>query len=177
MSEIDNAVAATLEVHQAGGTAQGAAVPPAVPGQGVASQNGHVDVSPLDLPSRVVTIPAGGVSWGKKTTWMELPGEYAGMKVQVWVNYPSDFDTQIGSRDNDNIRNACKRIFLAHNSWVSPEEAEAAAREGRPPVPLSPPTTDEFWEQIPNELAASMLLLLNRETLKLPKSLLNQDRS
>lgn len=175
MSEIDNAVAQTLQAQQAGGTGQGAAVPPAVPSPGLTGQNGHADISPLDQPSRVVTLPSG-VSWGKKCAWMDMPGEYAGMKVYVWVNYPNDFDTQISSRDNTLIRDACKRIFIEHNGWTSPEEVEAASRENRNPVPLSQPTTDEFWEQIPNELAGALILLLNRETMKLPKLLMEKNR-
>lgn len=180
--EVNRAVAETIhDAQQAGGTGQAVPVPPPMPTPGANGQNGAANDGGRGVGetvhSSVVTVPTGGVTWGKKTAWMDMPDEYAGMKIRVWVNYPNDFDAQIGSRDNKIIRETVKQIFIEHNGWITPEEYEKAQRENRAPVPLPPPTTDEFWELIPNDLAGAMLLLLNRETLKLPKSLMEQNKA
>jgi hypothetical protein len=178
LDPVSHAVSQTMqEARQAGGTEQGGSLPPLSSTQAATGQNGHVDDGRRAVPSQVVTIPTGGVSWGKKTSWIDMPDEYAGMKIRIWVNYPADFDVQIQSRNNDIIRATLKQIFLEHNGWTDPEEVAKAAAEGRTPVPLPPPTTDEFWNGIPNELAGALMLLVNRETLKLPNLLLKQNRS
>lgn len=143
------------------------------------SPNGSsVDVSPQALPPPLVKhLPGGGVSWGKKLVWMEMPEGYEGMKVRVWVNYPNKFDTDIQSRDNEVMRSALKLIFLEHNGWVTPEELELAEVQGRTPIPLASPTEDQFWFDAPNELVGAMILLLNRETVKLPNSMMARNRS
>ena len=180
--EVGRAIAQTsYDAQQVGGTGQGATVPPTPSTPPLPGQNGHVNdgglARPDVVPSGVVTIPTGGVTWGRKSTWMEMPDEYAGMKVRVWVNYPNDFDNQMSSKDSKIIRDAAKQIFLEHNGWVTPEEYELAQKENRTPRPMPQPTTDEFWELVPNELAGALLLLLNRETLKLPNSLMKKNRS
>lgn len=176
---VRDAVTQTMQdARQQGGTEQGGSSPLPLSAQ-AASVNGGAanDGGRGSAHSSVTTIPTGGVTWGKKSAWMEMPGEYAGMKIRVWVNYPNDFDSQIGSRDQKIIRDAVKQIFLEHNGWVTPEEYEKAQSEGRSPVPMQQPTTDEFWELIPNDLAGALLLLLNRETLKLPKSLMEESKT
>lgn len=147
----------------------------------LAGQNGAVDDgreyhTEVSAP-QVKHLPGGGVSWGKKLAWLPMPLGYEGMSVRVWVNYPNKFDTDIQSRDQEVMRSALKRIFIEHNGWVTPEELELAESEGRAPCPMSAPTTDVFWEEAPNELVGAMILLLNRETIKLPNSLMQNRRS
>jgi hypothetical protein len=175
---VGEAVTQTIQdARQVGGTEQGGSVPLSAPSQAPTGNGSAADDGGRMGPSQVMTLPAGGVTWGKKTAWMDMPDDYSGMKIRVWVNYPNDFDQEISSRDPDKLRNIVKQIFLEHNGWVTPDEVEAAARENRTPRPMPQPTTDEFWQLIPNELAGAVLLLLNRETMKLPNSLIQRYRS
>lgn len=179
---VNDAVTATLsDARQGQGAAQEGqgSTPGPIPvstGQnGAVNDDGQQPRTPT--PSIVKHLPGGGVTWGKKMAWLDMPEEYAGMQVRVWVNYPNAFDQDIQSRDNEVMRSALKQIFSEHNGWVTPEEIERAAREGRSPIPMPQPNTDDFWGQAPNELVGAMILLLNRETVKFPNSLMQSRRS
>lgn len=60
---------------------------------------------------------------------------------------------------------ALSKIVLSHNGWCD--------EDGTPYPPASEP---RFWEEIPTELAAAIMILLRREAAKLPNSLMRTGR-
>lgn len=103
----------------------------------------------------------------KRTAWVDLPGRdedgqeaYPGFKVKIWVNYPSGLIQEVRSGDSERAKTALKKIVLEHNGWGDIEGNEFPEAQ-----------TDEFWEAIPNELAAAVITLVQMEATKLPNYL------
>lgn len=117
----------------------------------------------------------------RREAWVDLPAEYAGFRVRIWVNPPSKLwaaiytpateetdeeRKQVAEQVKQNQRmTALKQIVLEHNGWIDYDE-----------VPYPPATTDEFWDDIPDELAAVLLTVIQREMSKLPNSLIPKKR-
>lgn len=114
----------------------------------------------------------------RREVWIELPDEYAGFRFKAWVNAPSKLWTQLGAtapewaepeereRVEDARFEAMNRLVLEHNGWLDFEgEAYPATTEA------------EFWEAIPTELAACILVALQAEMQKLPNSIQSRGRN
>lgn len=105
--------------------------------------------------------PALPVRLPKITAWLDLPGEYDGLRVRVWVNCPNRLLGELTSGDNDRVRAALCRMILEHNAWAD-DDGE----------PLPSPTGAAFWDAIPTELAALMIATYVREVADRPQSLI-----
>ena len=111
----------------------------------------------------------------RRESWVELPDEYEGFKFKMWVNAPAriwrdlDPSAQNGSDEaeaREGIAQAALRlIVLEHNGWRD--------FDGE----LFPPADDPaFWEAIPTELGACVLVAARVEMGKLPNSMAPQRR-
>lgn len=97
----------------------------------------------------------------RREQWVDLPQEeYPYFKVKLWVNYPQKLNADLNSGDQERMAAALGRIVLEHNGWCDEETR-----------PYPPASERAFWEAIPDELAAVLLVLVRQESLKLPKSL------
>lgn len=95
----------------------------------------------------------------RRETWVDLPDEYEGFRIKVWVNAPTALWRQMGEGEEQETREAASRLVLEHNGWLD--------FDGEPYPPIGP----DFWEAIPTELAATMIAAANAEMMKLPNSL------
>ncbi len=93
----------------------------------------------------------------KTIQWMDMPPPYNEMRIRVWVNFPNELAQDIVSGDKDKVQAAVKQIFIEHNDW-----------EDYNGEPLPSTQEKEFWDKIPNELAATMVTLLDIEGKRLP---------
>ena len=98
----------------------------------------------------------------RREAWVDLPEEYEGFRFKVWLNAPSRLWVDIGSAgdDEDTAQSALRQIVLEHNGWLD--------FDGQP---YPQPDKAVFWEDIPTELAACMLIATQQEMGKLPNSL------
>lgn len=98
----------------------------------------------------------------RREVWIKLPGEYEGFEIKVWANAPAKLWQSIrgGEENQDEALAALSEIMLEHNGW-----------EGFDGEPLPPPSDKEFWEAIPTELAAAIMIVANEEAMTLPNSL------
>lgn len=60
---------------------------------------------------------------------------------------------------------ALHQIVVEHNGWCDWEG-----------TPYPPATDDAFWDEIPDELAAAIMVLVRREAAKLPSSMMRTGR-
>ena len=97
----------------------------------------------------------------RREAWVDLPEEYAGFKVKIWVNAPNTLWDDTKSTDETKVAAAVKRIFLEHNGWRDYEGNTYPS-----------PTEDDFWQQIPTELATVMIVVAQKEAATLPNSML-----
>lgn len=101
----------------------------------------------------------------RREAWVELPAEYEGFKFRVWLNAPTRIWNDLTSTQEEQTLEALKQLVLEHNGWID--------FEGQPYPPASEP---KFWEDIPTELAACMLISIQVEMQKLPNSIAPQRR-
>ena len=96
----------------------------------------------------------------RRYSWVELPEEYAGFKFKLWVNAPTKLWNQLTEGgDEAEMRAAIRQLIIEHNSWRN--------FDGEPfPAANSP----EFWDEIPTELAALIIVSSQAEIEKLPFS-------
>jgi len=103
----------------------------------------------------------GGVRLPKITQWLDLPGEYDGLKFLAWINCPNRMLREFQSGDDERIRAVLTKIILSHNGWAD-DEGE----------PFPSPTTAAFWQDIPTELAALTIRVFTEAVNARPQSLL-----
>lgn len=75
--------------------------------------------------------PAGPVV-PKRTVWLDLPAEYgaAGMKLKVWINYPSKLGEKIGqSEEHKALSQKLARLRQRAERAADPAEAEGLDEE------------------------------------------------
>lgn len=101
----------------------------------------------------------------RRESWADLPDEYPGFKVKVWVNAPSKFWQMLGSGDEAQAQAAAKQLVIAHNHWRDFDGNE-----------YPPPSETAFWEEIPTELAGCIITAVQIEMGKLPNSMAPQRR-
>lgn len=113
----------------------------------------RTQAAPNGVATQLVQIP-------RREVWIDLPEEYAGLRVKVWVNFPRALLLELQSSDNDRLAAALGKIVLEHNDWADSDG-----------VALPEPANAAFWQLIPDELAGVILVLLNQELGRLPNSL------
>lgn len=97
----------------------------------------------------------------KRLVWVDLPEEYPGFRIQVWVNAPVKLWNPVNNPgSNQQIEDALRKICLEHNDWLD-FDGQAYAQ----------PTETEFWRDIPTELAASIIEVAREASRQLPNSL------
>lgn len=101
----------------------------------------------------------------RREKWLALPEEYPGLQVRVWVNCPYRELRGMDSGDPEEMKAALLKIVLEHNGWCD--------QDGQPFPPASDPA---FWEDIPTELAATVIALVQAEAKQLPNSILSPRR-
>lgn len=132
--------------------------------------------------------PAGLVI-GRKLVWLpkredhsdaanHFRAAYPGFAFQIWTNYDRQTSNLFGGEPDETtkesearLRRALKRIVLAHNGWQIHDEDVGG------PVLLPPPSTDEFWDRIPTDLATAMIIFIGQAATALPNSMSPQRRN
>lgn len=109
-------------------------------------------------------IPAGP-RVPRREVWVDLPAEYAGLRLRVWVNAPSRLWAEIQSGDEARARAVITQIVLEHNGWLDFDGA---------PFPAA--TDPAFWDQMSQELAGVVMTAVQLEMTRLPKSMVPQKR-
>lgn len=114
-------------------------------------------------------VTATGPQIQRREKWVDLPEEYAGFKIKVWVNAPTRLWSAIGqaanSGDEGAAQDAAQKIVLEHNGWLD--------FDGEP---YPPANTSEFWAAIPTELAGVVFALVQYEMGNLPNSIAARKR-
>jgi hypothetical protein len=125
----------------------------------------------LVVPKRVAWVPDEADDLPECRAFAEA---YPGFRFKLWLNYPKPLDRAIRAGPKDvpdadererGTRAALQQVVLEHNGWAMPDETGQ-------PVALPPPSTDAFWETIPDELAAGMVLIVMRAPSRLPNSMI-----
>lgn len=94
----------------------------------------------------------------RREAWVELTGEYEGFSFRVWVNPPARIWNQVfGNQSAADVKEGLKQVILEHNGW---EDFDGNA--------LPAPTTNEFWDEIPTELAGLIIREAQAESNRLP---------
>ncbi len=101
----------------------------------------------------------------RREATIKLPEEYEGFEVTAWVNAPAKLWNNLTSNEETLAREAMSKLVISHNGWLD--------FEGQPYPPANTPA---FWEEIPTELAATILVALQVEMQKLPNSIAPQNR-
>lgn len=101
----------------------------------------------------------------RREVTVKLPSEYEGFEVTAWVNAPAKLWAALADEDQTVVMDAVSQIVLAHNDWRD--------FDGEPYPPADDP---EFWQEIPTELAACVLMAVRQEMERLPNSLAPQRR-
>lgn len=131
----------------------------------VVTSNGTVTEPPPSLPvpaaGAVAPVATAGPRLPRREEWLDLPEDaYPGFKVKVWVNYPRRFNDDLTSRDSARMRAMLMQVILEHNGWCDSDG-----------VPLAQPGEPKFWDDVPDELAAAVIVLLQEQVGKLASSL------
>lgn len=103
----------------------------------------------------------------RRTVWADLPAEYEGFKVEVWVNAPTKLWTSMQNPETSEAekQEAASKLIIAHNGWLDFDGNE-----------YPPPSEAKFWEDIPTELAACVFATAYLEMQRLPNSLAPNNR-
>ena len=96
----------------------------------------------------------------RREAWLDMPEEYAGFRVQVWLNAPARVWNGIWAGDGAETEAGLRQVIVAHNDWCD--------FDGNP---YPQPSESEFWQEIPTELAAIILRVAREATYDLPNSL------
>ena len=95
----------------------------------------------------------------RRERWVDVP-EYPGWKVRLWVNHPAALHQALYSSDEPEFGEAFRQVVVEHNGWVD-ERGD----------PYPPASDSAFWEALPNELGALVVVLARRAPYELPNSL------
>lgn len=99
----------------------------------------------------------------RREVWVDLPEEYPGMKILVWVNAPNRVVAKLDTGDEAQIREGLKELIIAHNGWLNEDGTKA----------LPQINEDSFWddEAIGPELAMVTVATAAQAVRALPNSL------
>lgn len=103
----------------------------------------------------------------RRVKWVDLPEEYAGFKIKIWLNPPGKLWQRIFSDDSDEEEKqaALSQVVIEHNGWRD-YDGETYPQ----------PVIKDFWDSIPNELAALIITLCQLQVADLPTSALAKSR-
>jgi hypothetical protein len=101
----------------------------------------------------------------RREAWVELPTEYEGFRFRVWLNAPTRIWGELTGDSEKQALDALRQLVLEHNGWLD--------FDGQPYPPAG---EAKFWEEIPTELAACMIVATQTEMQKLPNSIAPQRR-
>jgi len=123
------------------------------------------EATPEMATNGTVATAVSGPRVRRREVWADLPSEaaesYPDFRMKLWANFKRSLLDEINSGDNDRVSAALCRIVLEHNGWYD--------EDGQPYPPAS---TAAFWDAIPTELAALIVIVIQREATRLPNSLL-----
>lgn len=109
-----------------------------------------VEGRPPDAPPQV-----------KKTRWVAIP-EYEGWAIRMWTNFPTRVFVDMGeAKTSEDMAAILGKVLLEHNNWKDDEG-----------MPYPPPSEAGFYEQLPPELLAILMVVVKEEAVRLPNSLL-----
>jgi hypothetical protein len=131
----------------------------------MSKKSGNNAVARREHAEPVAEIAAVGPQIKRRETWVELPGDYAGFKFRLWVNAPARIWNDLNSDTEEAALAALQQLILEHNGWRD--------FDGEP---YPPANESAFWEAIPTELAACILVASQSEMQKLPNSIAPQRR-
>jgi hypothetical protein len=95
----------------------------------------------------------------KRYVWADIP-EYEGWKVRLWTNFPTRIFQEIQSGDTARMESVLRAIVVEHNRWRD--------HDGTPFPPAAAP---DFYQAIPTEVVAILLVVIQQEITRLPNSL------
>ncbi|MCP4415962.1 MAG: hypothetical protein GY805_05025 [Chloroflexi bacterium] len=102
----------------------------------------------------------------RREVWVDLPDEYEGFRFKLWVNAPTKiWNTITSGADEETIQGSLRQLILEHNGWLNFDGLSYSA-----------PNTAEFWEEIPTELAACLVVASQAEMQMLPNSIASRRR-
>lgn len=101
----------------------------------------------------------------RREAWVDLPSEYAGFRLRVWLNAPATVWNDLTSGDEARMVAAMARVALEHNGWCDFDGA-----------PYPQPDDKALWDVLPTELIAVMITAIQNEMQKLPNSMRPQRR-
>lgn len=101
----------------------------------------------------------------RREAWIDLPPEYDGFQVKVWLNAPSRLWSELSGGEEAKTMAALQQIVLEHNGWLDYDGQQ-----------YPPANSEAFWQDIPTELAACILVAAQAEMQKLPNSIAPRNR-
>jgi len=127
---------------------------------------------PQDAPLPVPVMPAAGyvLTMPRREVEVSIGPEYPGFSARLWVNYPRRLQEDMRSGDNDRMSAALARIIVSHNGWPD-DDGNVLPQPGATVLDEDGRTVYPFWRAVPDELAASLITLLDEESRRLPNSI------
>lgn len=120
----------------------------------------------MSVPETPTPGPAGGPRVQRREAWLDLPPPYAGFKIRIVATFPSKFFRELDAAPTQADQAALLgTVVLEHNGWQDFDG-----------VVYPQPGAREFWDEIPDELAAAVVALLRRERDALPNLILRTKR-
>ena len=104
---------------------------------------------------------AAPVRMARRESRVEMPAPYDGFAFQLWVNAPQRLWNEVASGDDERGKTALMQLVSEHNGGLLDFDGQ----------PLPPASEKGFWDAIPTEMLAAMIVLANAEIARLPKSL------
>lgn len=108
--------------------------------------------------------------------WIAVPNAekygYDGFMVYAWLNFPHWYAEAARGPDVAAAKKALNEIILQHNGWKDP-----SGEEYPQPNAELPDGALDFWDSIPDELAACLLTLTNLEAAELSFLAVEQRRT
>lgn len=86
----------------------------------------------------------------KRVEWLDVGEDYPGHQVKLWLNPPTALRKGFTEIEDDQVRvlailKLCTiehRVLPGEQPWQHPDQ----------PGPMPPPSTDEFWELVPDDI-------------------------
>lgn len=109
----------------------------------------------------------------RKEKWVIVHAEdYPGFAIKIWVNHPRYLAQDFRHIDATIQKTALNKVILEHNGWLDEEDKLIP----QPNQELEPGEPD-FWDVIPDELAALLFSLITLESSELSFSTVAERRN
>ncbi len=96
----------------------------------------------------------------RRERWLDLPDQetYPGFQVLLWTNHPAKLWAEFTTAESEGeMRAVLNQIVQAHNGWRDAKQQ-----------PLPEIGAPDFWDAIPQELAAQIVTVVGRMYMLLP---------